>query len=148
MTAETEIGRLYENNVREWARKSRNDARLVPADLSVRCISPVCGSAVTLDIRHNQEVITELGYQARACTLGMASTAVVVAAAPGCSFSAVHEIGEKLGRLLAGEDVCFAGEWRALEMFIAARSFKARHGSILLPFQVLEDAAEQLKRRL
>lgn len=148
MTTETDIGRLYENNVREWARKSRNDARLVPADLSVRRISPVCGSAVTLDIRHNQEVITGLGYQARACTLGMASTAVVVSAAPGCSFSGVHEVGEKLSHLLAGEDVRFPEEWRALEMFIAARSFKARHGSILLPFQVLADAAEQLKRRL
>lgn len=145
MTVETDIGRLYEESVREWARKSRNDARLVSADLTIRCTSPACGSAVTLDICHQQGLITALGYQARACTLGMASTAVVVAKAPDCSFSAVHEIGVKLGRLLAGQDVCFPEEWRALEMFIAARSFKTRHGSIMLPFQVLEKAAGQLR---
>lgn len=144
MNTEADIGRLYEETVREWARKTRNDARLIPADLTLRRTSPVCGSAVTLDIRHDQGRITALGYQARACTLGMASTAVVIAKAPGCNFSEINEIGTKLAGLLGGEDVRFPEGWSALEMFVAARSFKTRHGSILLPFQVLEEAALRL----
>lgn len=144
MNTQADIGRLYEDRVREWARKSRNDARLVPADLSVRRTSPVCGSAVTLDICHNKEVITALGFQVRACTLGMASTAVVVAKAPECSFAEIHEVATMLSRLLAGDDVHFPVRWDALEMFVAARSFKTRHGSIMLPFQVLGEAAYQL----
>lgn len=144
MTTEGDLAQLYESRVRDWARKVRNDARLAPADLTVSRTSPLCGSTLALDIRHEGEVVTALGYRARACTLGMASTAVVAARAPGLSFGEIAETGARLAALLAGEDVVFADHWAELGMFTAARAFPTRHGSIMLPFDALAEAAGKL----
>lgn len=144
MTTEGDLAQLYEARVRDWARKVRNDARLAPADLTVSRTSPLCGSTLALDIRHEGEVVTGLGYRARACTLGMASTAVVAAKAPGRSFGEIAETGARLAALLAGEDVVFADHWAELGMFTAARAFPTRHGSIMLPFDALAEAAGKL----
>jgi len=144
MTTEGDLDALYQARVRNWARKVRNDARLVPADLTVSRTSPLCGSTLALDIRHDGRLVTALGYRARACTLGMASTAVVVAKAPGQSFAEIGEAGAQLAALLAGVDVNFADYWAELGMFTAARAFPTRHGSIMLPFDALAEAAGKL----
>lgn len=144
MITEGDLAQLYEARVRDWARKVRNDARLAPADLTVSRTSPLCGSTLALDIRHKGEVVTALGYRARACTLGMAATAVVAAKAPGRSFGEIAETGAQLAALLAGEDVVFADHWAELGMFTAARAFPTRHGSIMLPFDALAEAAGKL----
>ena len=144
MTTEGDLAQLYEARVREWARKVRNDVRLAPADLTVSRTSPLCGSTLALDIRHEGKVVTALGYRARACTLGMAATAVVAAKAPGRSFGEIAETGERLAALLAGEDVAFSDHWAELGMFKAARTFPSRHGSIMLPFDALAEAAAKL----
>lgn len=144
MTTEGDLDNLYQARVRNWARKVRNDARLVPADLTVSRTSPLCGSTLALDIRHDGRFVTALGYRARACTLGMASTAVVVAKAPGQSFAEIGEAGAQLAALLAGENVVFPDHWAELGMFTAARAFPTRHGSIMLPFDALAEAAGKL----
>ncbi len=144
MTTDGDLDDLYQARVREWARKVRNDARLMPADLTVSRTSPLCGSTLALDIRHEENVVTALGYRARACTLGMASTAVVVVKAPGRRFAEIGEAGAQLAALLAGENVVFPNHWAELGMFTAARAFPTRHGSIMLPFDALAEAAGKL----
>lgn len=142
MTANAELAALYQRDLRDWAAQVRNDKRLVPANISVTRISRICGSSVTLDIRHNKDRILEIGWRTRACTLGMASTAVVVRNALGQSFADVAHAGETLRRFLAGEDVSFSGKWGDLAKFSGARNYPTRHNSIMLPFEALAEAAQ------
>lgn len=140
MTGNADLAALYQDRVRHWAARVRNDRRLSPADFTVTKKSPVCGSALTLDVRAQGRTIQELGYRVRACTLGMASAAVVVATAPRRPVEETLAAGQVLRKLLAGEEVTFPAPWEALEMFVAARDFPTRHGSILLPFEALTEA--------
>lgn len=142
MTAEAELAALYQNDLRQWAAQVRNDRRLVPAEVSVTRTSRTCGSSVTLDIRCDNEKILELGWRTRACTLGMASTSIVVRHAPCRSFVEIAQTAEALRRLLAGEDVAFPEQWKELARFAAARNFPTRHNSIMLPFEALAEAAK------
>lgn len=130
---------LYQRRVREWAVRVRNDRRLADPDISVTRVSRTCGSAVTLDVRRRGDLIVELGWRARACTLGMASTAIVVRHACGRTFSEIEETSRDLRRVLAGEDAAFIEPWGDLEIFRAAQPFASRHSSILLPFDALGD---------
>lgn len=141
MTGHAGIAELYRRELRELASKVRADKRLQSAELTVARTSRTCGSTVTLDIAQLNGVISDLGWRTRACTLGMAATAAVISHAPGKSFAECSRIGEDLRRLLAGEEVTFPAEWRDLSMFKAARALPERHGSILLPFDALEEAA-------
>lgn len=141
MNPDADLAALYQRDLRDWAAQVRADRRLVPADASITRTSRTCGSSVTLDIRRDGGRILELGWRTRACTLGMASTAVVMRNAPGQSLAEVAQVAEALRRLLAGEDVSFPRPWQDLARFTAARSFPARHNSIMLPFEALIEAS-------
>lgn len=136
-----DLDALYQRRLRDMAAKVRNDRRLVSADISVTRTSRTCGSSVTLDVCRDGDLIGALGWRVRACTLGMAATAIVVQQAPGQNFDAAAGVAETLRRLLAGEDMVVPDRWRDLAMFVAARGFPSRHGSIMLPFDALAEAA-------
>jgi NifU-like protein involved in Fe-S cluster formation len=139
---ETAVTALYQDGIRLWARKVRNDRRLPRPDWTIAKTSRVCGSRLTLDLTFENDRIAHIGWMARACTLGMASTAIFVEAAPGLTLAEIEAVGQKLRRLLDGEDVTFDARWEALALFQAARHFPSRHGSIMLPFAVAAEAAE------
>lgn len=140
MSSEAELAALYRQDLRDWAAKVRNDRRLASADISMTRNSRTCGSSVTLDIRRDKDRILELGWRVRACTLGMASTAIVVHNAPGQGFEDVADVATTLRNLLAGDEVAFPERWRDLAVFAASRHFPTRHNSIMLAFDVLRAA--------
>lgn len=117
MTADAELAALYQRDLRDLAAQVRNDKRLVPADVSITRTSRTCGSSVTLDIRCDKHRILELGWRTRACTLGMASTAIVVRSVPGQCFAEVAQAADTLRRLLGGDDVSFPRQWEDLAKF-------------------------------
>lgn len=137
---------LYQDNIRLWARKVRNDRRLAHADVSINRSSPVCGSRLTLDFAFETDRIADLGWMTRACILGMASTAIFVHAATGLTLGEIGTVGDQLRGLLAGEDVTFDDRWEALLLFCAARDFPSRHASIMLPFAIAAEARRQTPR--
>jgi NifU-like protein involved in Fe-S cluster formation len=141
MTTDADLVALYERRVRGWAAKVRNDHRLPAPDFSITRTSPICGSRLTLDIKGKHETICALGYQVRACTLGTASTAIMVQNAIGKSFTDLMAVKALLRQILSGQLDSISGEWSELDVFVAARPFKTRHASIMLPFDILAEAA-------
>lgn len=139
-----DLAQLYEEKVRDFARKVRNDRRLNLPNVTFSRTSPLCGSRLTLDFRLDGDRINDIGWMARACILGMASTAVFVEAAPGASAGAAAVAGRCLERFLQGEETDFPARWEALTIFRAARALSARHGSILLPFRIADALAEAM----
>lgn len=137
MSNGTDLASVYSRRLRELAAKVRVDKRLVPAEMTVTRTSRSCGSSVTLDIRRDGDTITALGWRTRACTLGMAATAIVVDQAQGRRLRDVVEVAERLRLLLAGADEAIPPPWNDLMVFSAARDLTARHGSIMLPFEAL-----------
>ncbi|NKC05438.1 iron-sulfur cluster assembly scaffold protein [Brucella haematophila] len=144
MSNDENLAALYQERVRYWAAKVRNDRRLVDPEITITRTTPLCGSLLTLDVKQDSGTILALGYKARACTLGMASAAIVIEKAPGVSFSELREVQRILGNLLVGENVIFPVFWEELAIFSAAQAFPTRHGSIMLPFDVLNEAATKL----
>jgi len=137
MSNDSDLASVYSHRLRELAAKVRADKRLVPAEMSVTRTSRSCGSSVTLDIRRDRDTITALGWRTRACTLGMAATAIVIDQAQGRCFCDVAAVAERLRLLLAGGDEEIPPPWNDLMVFSAARELTARHGSIMLPFEAL-----------
>lgn len=140
MDEDKELAALYQPQIRELAARMRNDKRLSSPHNTVTCRSPVCGSTLTLDVCWTVGAVCALGWRSRACSLGMASTAIFVASAIGQTPSQIKTAGMELKTLLSGEDTVFSEPWTTLSVFSAARGFPTRHGSILLPFEALAHA--------
>lgn len=140
-TGSEHLAELYKT-IRKFSGEVRNDRRLeVPPAYSATVYSQECGSQLTLDARIEDNRIREIGYRVRACSLGQATTAILVRHATGLDSDALRRIGDQLKDLLAGRGThC---DWPELEVFALAKDVPSRHGSALLPFHAVEQLFDQ-----
>jgi len=140
---EQDLSSLYHCEIRTWAREVRNDRRLTKPDVTITKTSRTCGSSLTLDLSVETDSVVQIGWMARACTLGMASLAILVDAAPGLTLCEIEQARLMLRKLLQEGSASFSQQWNALALFTAARQFPGRHESILLPFDAICAAKTQ-----
>lgn len=132
---------LYNRDVLRLAVSIPHHGRLERPQASVEKRSPLCGSRVAVDVVLDEAGrVAELGQEVKACALGQASAALMGAHAIGRDEAELAAARDALAAFLAGdrED---PGEWPGLGLFSEARAFKARHKSILLPFEAVAEAA-------
>jgi NifU-like protein involved in Fe-S cluster formation len=137
---------LYNRDILRLAVSIPHQGRLDDAQASVEKRSPICGSKIRVDVVLDGEGrVALLGQEVKACALGQASASLMGAAAIGRSSSELAEARDALGAYLAGrrDD---PGGWPGLSVFSEARSYQARHASILLPFEAAAEAARQASR--
>ena len=138
----------YSNTVLQLAAAIPHLGRLNAPDASVRRVSRICGSALTLDLKLDEAGrIADLGLDIEACALGQASASVFAAGA----------IGADEGEIIAGRDALKAmlreggpvpeGRFSALSALEGARDYRQRHGSILLAFEAGVEALEAARAR-
>lgn len=124
--------------LKQYRREVRNDRRLTvpPAD-SVTLHDTTCASQVTLDARFDGDQLAELGHRVRACSLGQATTAILIRRAPGLDADTLLRVHGQLQAILAGRDT--SCDWPELEVFALTRAIPGRRGSAELPFKVLRE---------
>lgn len=144
MATDEEVAALYQRKIRELSVRVRADRRLDSPQVTVTRRSKICGSMVTLDFDFEGECIKRIGFRARACSLGMAATAILVDAGPGQDADQVARAHKALVDLLADEPAEFDEHWQGLEILSAAIPFPARHNSVLLPFETAVEAFKGL----
>ncbi len=122
--------------LKQFSAEVRKDLRLqVPPADSVTVHSTECGSQLTLDARFEDERVCEIGYRVRACSLGQASTAIVVRHLADLDRVTLQRVEEQLRAILAGSAI--HSDWPELEIFALIKDVRNRHGSVLLPFDAL-----------
>ena len=109
--------------------------------------SPTCGSSVTVDVTLDQDGrVARLGQQVQACAFGQASAALMGAHALGRQAGEVENALAAFAAWLDGtRDE--PGDWPGLEALAPARSRRARHGAMLLPFRGLLAAIRSAEGR-
>lgn len=140
-TATHEAATLYQT-LKQFGPEVRNDRRLaVPSAYSATLYDAVCASRITLDGRFEGERLAELGYRVRACSLGQATTAILVRRAAGLDAHTLTHVHTQLRAILAGDAThC---DWPELEVFSLTRAIPGRRGSAELPFKVLAELFQQ-----
>jgi NifU-like protein involved in Fe-S cluster formation len=134
---------LYNRDVLRLAGSIPHHSRLERPQATVEKRSPLCGSRVVVDVVMDEKGrLAGLGQEVKACALGQASASLMGAHAIGRSREELDEARDALAAFLAGrrDD---PGDWPGLEIFRDARTYKARHPSILLAFEAVADAAAE-----
>jgi NifU-like protein involved in Fe-S cluster formation len=137
---------LYNRDILRLAASIPHQRRLERPQASVEKRSPVCGSRVSVDVVLNGEGrISDLGQEVKACALGQASASLMGASAIGRSAAELVQARDSLAAYLDGRSGD-PGDWPGLGIFAEARPYKARHASILLPFDAVAEAAGEAQR--
>jgi NifU-like protein involved in Fe-S cluster formation len=109
--------------------------------------SPTCGSTVTVEVKLDEERrVAELGQEVQACAFGQASAALMGAHAIGTRASDIKQAIVEFAGWLDGSRE-HPGAWPGLGALEPARSRRARHGAMLLPFRALLAAVEDAQQR-
>lgn len=133
---------LYNREILRLATALSGQQPLENAHGSADRRSPTCGSRVIVDVKlDDNALIMEIAIDARACALGQASAALVLAHAVGRSAEEMRSAAESLRSYLTG-GAQQSDFWPGIEVFDAAQAYPARHPSILLAFEATHDAAE------
>ena len=125
---------LYNNQILRLAVSTAEAARLLTPQGSAVKVSQVCGSKITADVDLDEAGrISQFGLEVRACVLGQAAAALVVAHIIGCDSAALVTAREELADWLAARREA-EPDWPGMAVFAPARPHRARHPSILLTF--------------
>ena len=145
MPSETDLIKLYSDKILQLAAEPIYRERLSEPDASATKRSPLCGSAVTVDINVESGFITHYGQDIRACALGQASSTIVGKSIVGRSITEVRKAFEELGEMLKNNGPTPSEPFDDLYILQPASEYKDRHASILLPIEATLAAFQKIE---
>ena len=136
---------LYHQAILELAKRARQASRLEAPDASATVDNPLCGDRVTLDLKLADGRVREVGHRVRGCLLCQAAAVAIAERAPGETPDALREVAGALGDAIARAPDAAGRLWPELAVFAPVHAHKSRHECVLLPFDALVRALDQLE---
>ena len=138
---------IYSRRILELAADIPHLGRLADADASATARSKLCGSTVTVDVKLDGNVVMAFAHDVKACALGQASSSIMGRHVIGSTVEELRDLRETATRLLKAGGEAPEGKWEDLKVLEPLRDYKARHASILLTFDAVVDAIDQIEAR-
>lgn len=139
------IAPLYTTEILRLAASLQDPRELERVDGGAELRSPTCGSRISVSVQLDHDRRVEaITQRVHACAFGQASAALVERHAIGRAHDEVADALVIVSRWLA-EEQDEAGDWPGIAVLGPARTRKARHGAILLPFRALLAAIESAR---
>lgn len=132
------MSELYNTDILRLTTRIPHQIRLEAPDATVVKTSRVCGSRVTADAIVQKGVITAFGQEVKACALGQAAAAIVGEHAIGLTESELADIADRFRTMVKTGEANFPEKWSKLTLLAPVKDHPGRHGSVMLPFEVLE----------
>lgn len=121
--------------------------RLDAPHASVRKVSRLCGSEITLDMNLADGRVSEIGWDVSACALGQSSASILGNIIVGADRALLGEGLDTLNAMLKGVPVPGDSRFAVLRVLEPASAYPARHGSIRLAFEAALEAFDQASAR-
>lgn len=141
---EQELQQLYAQVV-TLAQNIPLDERLASSDASVTMVSPLCGSQVSVDLVLDGESVSQFGQKVRACTLGAAAASIVARHVTGKSAAELRALRARMREMLKNDGPPPDGDFAQLAILEPARDLISRHGSIMLVFDAIGEALDEIQ---
>jgi NifU-like protein involved in Fe-S cluster formation len=138
---------IYTRRILELAANIPRLGRLKDADASATARSKLCGSTVTVDLKLDGDVVTDFAHDVKACALGQASSSIMGRHVVGSTIGELRAVRDEASLMLKANGEPPTGKWSDMEALEPVREIKARHASILLTFDAVVDALDQIERR-
>ena len=142
--ADEALKQLYNDDVMALARDIPLQRRLSAPDATVQQVSPLCGSRITVDLTLEDDRVSNYGQVVRACTLGQAAASILARHVIGRSTAELRQVRDEMRAMLKQGGPPPGSPWEELKVLLPARGVKSRHGSVLLAFEALVKALDQI----
>lgn len=121
---------LFESSLLSLAKERAREGRLTNPRATGSAKNPFCGDEITVDLDVIDGLLSSLGYEAKACSLCVASAELLSQwAEQGGSIGQLAELAETVKLVLQGEAAP-----EGFEALASVAPFRARHKCVTLPF--------------
>src|SRR4051812_45041569 len=139
---------VYNRRILELAGTIPRIGRLEHPDASATAHSKLCGSTVTVDLKMDDDTITDFAHDVKACALGQASSSIMARNVVGARADELRSLRETVRKMLKENGTPPAdGKWADIAVLEPVRDYKARHASTLLTFDAVVDAVNQIEAK-
>jgi NifU-like protein involved in Fe-S cluster formation len=142
-----DLNEIYNSKLLELAAHIPHSLRLKGPDATVTAHSKLCGSTVSIDLNVQGDEVTGYGQTVKACLLGQAASAIVGAHIIGARATELRETAAAMRRMLKDNGSPPTGRFADLAILEPVRHYKARHGSVMLVFDAIERAIDEIEGR-
>ena len=138
---------IYNKQILTFAGSIPRLGRLDSPDASATAHSRLCGSTVTVDLKMDDDVVTDFAHEVKACALGQASSSIMAHHVVGAQADELRELRETMRKMLKENGPPPDGRFADLKFLEPVRDYKARHASTMLTFDAVVDAIGQIEAK-
>lgn len=140
--AEPQFDDLFREVILDHYRKPRNHGRLAAPTASAEGMNPVCGDEVTIDLDLNGEVIGDIAFAGRGCSISQCSASMMTGRLKGITLAEARAVTAQVRAMLIDGAIPPAdlGDLEALQ---GVAKFPVRVKCALLCWNVLQLALQQ-----
>jgi nitrogen fixation NifU-like protein len=144
------LSELYQNVILEHNRAPRNYRVIEDADGRAEGNNPLCGDQLTVWLKLDGEIISDLSFQGLGCAISRASASLMTGALKGKSRREAEELFQRFHRLVTGESMASDDTKETLgklAVFSGVSEYPSRVKCASLPWHTLKAALESAPER-
>jgi len=135
------LAELYQNVILEHNRSPRNYRVMEGADRRAEGNNPLCGDSLTVWVKLDGEVISDVSFQGTGCAISRASASLMTAAVKGKSRREAEEVFQRFHRMVTGRlDSADTETLGKLAVFSGVSAYPIRVKCASLPWHALKVA--------
>ncbi|MFC5989570.1 iron-sulfur cluster assembly scaffold protein [Limoniibacter endophyticus] len=140
------IDEIYNRKILFFAGNIERIGVLEPADASAKAYSRVCGSTVTIYLKMDGDRVVDFAHEVKACALGQASSSIMARQIMGATVTELRRVQIEMRNMLSGAGEPPTGRFADLECLLPVREHRARHPSVMLTFDAVNQALDDLEQ--
>jgi nitrogen fixation protein NifU and related proteins len=139
----SDLSELYQEILLEHNSKPRNFRKLEDANHTADGYNPLCGDQITLYLKVEGNVITDVGFQVSGCAISRASASMMTQSVKGQKLEKAEEIFDEFHKMLTsrGADLDY-DKLGDLDMLSGVAEYPARIKCAVLAWHTLHAALE------
>jgi NifU-like protein involved in Fe-S cluster formation len=139
------LDEVYNRRILELAADIPHQGRLAAPQASATAHSKLCGSTVIVDLIMDGDIVRDFAQDVKACALGQAAASIMGHHIIGSTADELRALRAQAHQILKEGAPPPTGKWEDLRVLEPVRAYKARHASVLLSFDAVVDAIEQIE---
>jgi nitrogen fixation NifU-like protein len=143
----SDLRELYQSVILDHNKRPRNFRKVEGANRSAEGYNPLCGDKVTVQLRVEDGVVRDVGFEGSGCAISTASASMMTESVKGKSLAEAEQLFRRFHDLLVGESrTQLPGDVQKalgkLAVFSGVREYPARVKCATLVWHALHSALE------
>jgi nitrogen fixation NifU-like protein len=130
-----QLDELYRRVIMDHYKNPRNRGTLDSDSVSVALNNPTCGDRIQLQLRIENDVVTDVKFTGEGCSISLASASMMTDAVKGKTLEEALELSDQFSQFIQGNPVEF--EYEDIEALSGVSKFPARIKCATLAWKAL-----------